>query len=133
MHRIPPKYIRIAGIVAASLLILMLIGGFIAYSKREALLQNAITKLKAKAKKEYNLDVQIGAARFTGLATVAFDGITVVPQKRDTLVTIQKFDVGIKILPLIFGNVKLAELDMNNGHLNFTNINGVKNFDFLFK
>src|SRR6478672_3298836 len=98
MHRINPKYIRIALIVAASLFVILVIGGIIAYSKREALLQSAIAKLKAKAKKEYNLDVQIGSARFTGLATVAFDGITVVPQGRDSLVSIKKFDVGIKIL-----------------------------------
>jgi len=133
MHRIPPKYIRIAGIVAVSLLVILLIGACIVYAKRETLLANAIVKAKAKAKKEYNLDLQIGSAKFTGLATVAFDGITVVPQNRDTLVNIKKLGVGVKILPLIFGNVKLAELNMDNGHLNFTNINGVKNFDFLFK
>ncbi|MEO8885468.1 MAG: transglycosylase domain-containing protein [Mucilaginibacter sp.] len=133
MHRIPLKYIRIAGIVTATLLVIMLIGGAVAYSKREALLQSAIAKIKAKAKTEYNLDVQIGSARFTGLATVAFDGITVVPQNRDSLLSIKKFDVGVKIFPLIFGNVKLAELNMADGHLNLTDINGVKNFDFLFK
>ena len=93
MHRIPTKYIRIAGIVAATVLVLMIIGGAIAYSKREALLTAAIAKAKAKAKKQYNLDVQIGSARFVGLATVAFDGITVVPENRDTLVNIKKFEV----------------------------------------
>ena len=48
MRRIDPKYIRIAGIVAASLLVIMLIGGIILYSKREALLQRAIEKAKTK-------------------------------------------------------------------------------------
>ncbi len=133
MRRIDPKYIRIAGIVAASLLVILLIAGAIVYSKREALLARAIEKAKIKAKKEYNLNVQIGSARFTGLATVSFDGITIIPQDRDSLLTIKKFDVGIKIFPLIFGNIKLSELDMQDGHLNLTDINGVKNFDFLFK
>jgi hypothetical protein len=133
MHRIPPKYIRIAGIVAAVVFVLLIIGGAIAYSKREALLEKAIVKAKSKAKKEYNLDVQIGSAKFIGLATVAFDGITIIPQNRDTLVSIKKFDVGIKILPLIFGNIKLAELNLEDGYLSLTDKKGIKNFDFLFK
>ena len=133
MHRLHPKYIRIAGIIIVSLLILLLIGGFIAYSKREALLQSAISKAKLKAKREYNLDVKIGSAYFTGLATVSLSDITIVPSQRDSLLNIKRFDVSVKLLPLIFGNIKLANVVLDDGHLNLTNIKGVKNFDFLFK
>lgn len=133
MRRIHPKYIRIAGIVAAVLVVIVLIGGYIAYSKREVLLQKAISKAKAKAKSDYNLDVKIGSAQFTGLATVAFSDISVVPYQRDSLFSVKKFNVSVKIFPLIFGNIKLGDVILENGHLNLTSINGVKNFDFLFK
>ena len=133
MHRPFPKYIRIAGIIAISLIILLLIGGYIAYNKREAFLQSAISKAKAKAKKDYNLDVKIGSAHFTGLCTVSFADITVVPEQRDSLLSIKKFEVSIKIMPLLFGNIKLGDVVLDNGHLNLTDIKGVKNFDFLFK
>lgn len=133
MHRPIPKYIRIAGIVAISLIILLLIGGYIAYTKREALLQREIAKAKEKAKKDYNLNINIGSAHFTGLATVSFSDITVVPDQRDSLLSINKFDISIKIIPLLFGNVKLADVVLENGHLNLTDIKGIKNFDFLFK
>ncbi len=133
MRRLNPKYIRIAGIVLASLFVLFLIGGYIAYSKREALLQHAIEKAKAKAKSSYNLDLQIGSAHFTGLSTVAFTDITIVPAQRDTLLNIKQFEVSVKIMPLILGEVKLADVSLENGHLNLTDINHVKNFDFLFK
>ncbi|WP_426669779.1 transglycosylase domain-containing protein [Mucilaginibacter sp. McL0603] len=133
MHRLNPKYIRIAGIVIISLIILFLIGGYIAYTKREALLQKAITRAKEKAKKDYNLNVNIGSARFTGLSTVSLSDITVVPDQRDSLLSIKKFEISIKIIPLIFGNIKLADVVLDNGHLNLTDIKGVKNFDFLFK
>ncbi len=103
MRRLNPKYIRIAGIVLASLFVLFLIGGYIAYSKREALLQHAIEKAKAKAKSSYNLDLQIGSAHFTGLSTVAFTDITIVPAQRDTLLNIKQFEVSVKIMPLILG------------------------------
>jgi len=133
MHRLNPKYIRIAVIVFVSLLIVLLIGGAVAYSKREALLQKVISKAKSKAQRDYNLDVKIGSAHFTGLATVAFTDITVVPFQRDSLLKINAFDVSVKLLPLIFGNVKLADVNLQDGRLNLTSKNGVRNFDFLFK
>src|SRR5437879_55091 len=133
MRRPISKYIRVAGIVAVFLIILLLIGGYIAYNKREAYLQSAISKAKLKAKKDYNLDVKIGSAHFTGLSTVSFSNITVVPDQRDSLLNINRFDVSIKLMPLLFGDIKLANVVFDNGHLNLTDIKGVKNFDFLFK
>jgi hypothetical protein len=133
MRRINPKYIRITGITVLVLVVIMLIGGYVAYSKREVLLQKAIYKAKAKAKKDYNLDVKIGSARFTGLSTVAFSDISVVPYQRDSLLSIKKFIVSVKIFPLIFGNIKLADVVLQDGFLNLTSNKGVKNFDFLFK
>jgi hypothetical protein len=130
---INPKYIRIAAIIFASLFVLFLIGGYIVYSKRESLLQSAIAKAKAKARSAYNLDLRIGSAHFTGLSTVAFTDITVVPDHRDSLLSIKQFQVSVKLFPLIFGNVKLADVELEQGHLNLTDIKHVKNFDFLFK
>ncbi|WP_233138144.1 biosynthetic peptidoglycan transglycosylase [Mucilaginibacter sp. MD40] len=130
---INPKYIRIALITIAVLVVMIAIGGYVAYSKREVLLQKAISKATAKAKRDYNLDVKIGSARFTGMATVAFENISVVPQQRDSLFSVKRFDVSVKVLPLIFGNIKLGDVVLQDGHLNLTSVKGVKNFDFLFK
>src|SRR4051812_10602721 len=117
-----PKYVRIGGIVLASFLVIFLIAGYIAYSKREALLQSAIAKAKAKARRDYNLDLEIGSAHFIGLSTVSFTDITVVPAQRDSLLNIKKFEVGVKLMPLLFGNVKLASVTLRNGHLNLTDV-----------
>src|ERR1700759_1666641 len=103
MHLPDKKYLRIGGIVLLTIFILMTIGGTIAYFKRENLLHNAIDKATAKAKRDYNLDVKIGSAHFTGLSTIAFDHITVVPENRDSLLNINNFEVTIKLWPLIFG------------------------------
>jgi hypothetical protein len=133
MKRLNPKYIRIAAFILIPLLLLFLIGGYIAYSKREALLQKAIVKAKAKAKRDYNLDVKIGSAHFTGMSTVSFADITIVPEQRDSLLNIKNLVVSVKLLPLIIGDIKLADVSLQNGFINLTNIKGVKNFDFLFK
>ncbi|HEY5327671.1 MAG TPA: transglycosylase domain-containing protein [Mucilaginibacter sp.] len=130
---INPKYVRIAGIVLAAIITILVIGGYIAYTKRGALLQHEIAKAKEKAKTDYNLDLEIGSAHFTGLSTVAFTGITIVPGQRDSLLSIKQFEVRVKLLPLLFGQVKLSDVVLENGHLNLTDINHVKNFDFLFR
>ncbi|SDE75925.1 Transglycosylase [Mucilaginibacter pineti] len=133
MKRLNPKYIRIAAFILVPLLIILLIGGYIAYSKREGLLQSAIVKAKAKAKKDYNLDVKIGSARFTGTSTVSFSDITIVPENRDSLLSIKNLSVSVKLLPLIVGEIKLSDVYLQDGFINLTSIKGVKNFDFLFK
>src|SRR5471030_1153517 len=129
MHLPDKKYLRIGGIVLLILFVLILTGGTIAWFKRENILHNAIDKATAKARRDYNLDVKIGSAHFTGLSTIAFDHITIVPENKDSLLNINNFEVSVKLWPLLFGNVKLASVKLDNGWLNLTNVHGVKNFD----
>lgn len=131
--RIPRKYVRIGGIVLLSLLSLLLVAGVIAYNKRELLLEKAIQKAVAKAKNDYNLNVKIEKARFSGLATVDFEGISVVPQNRDSLARIRHLAVKVKVLPLFVGDVKLAEVALNDGHVTLTKKDTIRNYDFLFR
>ncbi|MVN20269.1 biosynthetic peptidoglycan transglycosylase [Mucilaginibacter arboris] len=127
------KYLKIGLIVFVSLLILLLISGLIAYSKRQFLLETAISKAKLKAQSQYNLDVKIGSASFTGLTTVNLKDITIVPFNRDSLLHINHFQVSVKVWPLLIGNVKLSTIIMEDGKLNLTSIKGVRNYEFLFK
>ena len=131
MQRPYLKYFRITGIILLVILVFLGIGGYIAYSKREAFLQKAILKAKITAKTKYNLNLEIGSAHFTGLSTVALDNVTLVPENRDSLLTIKQFEVSIKLLPLILGKVKLENVLLENGHLNLTDVKHIKNFDFL--
>lgn len=133
MQSLKPKYIRIAGIVLVLLFVVILIGGYIAYTKREAILKKELAKAELKAKKDYNLDIKIGSANFIGLSTVAFSNITIVPEERDSLLKIDKIAVTVKLMPLILGEVKLSDVALENGHLNLTDSNKVRNFDFLFR
>src|ERR1700750_2573017 len=108
MHLPDKKYFRIGGIVLLTIFVLIVIAGTIAWFKRENILHNAIDKATAIAKRDYNLDVKIGSAHFTGLSTIAFDHITILPEKKDSLLNINNFEVAVKLWPLLFGNVKLA-------------------------
>ena len=83
--RIPSRYLKIAGIILACLLIFSVIAASIAYSKREAILKTVIDKAVTKAKREYNLNLRISDPRFEGLTAIAFSDVSVVPEHRDSL------------------------------------------------
>ncbi|WP_026897452.1 biosynthetic peptidoglycan transglycosylase [Daejeonella oryzae] len=129
----PEKYYKIGGIILASLLLIILIGGSIAYTKREALLKVAIEKAIRKAKNDYNLNVKIKTARFAGLKTIDFEEISIVPENRDSLAFIKNFKVGIKLFPLILGDIKLAEVSMTDSWISLRKKDSISNYDFLFR
>jgi hypothetical protein len=92
-----------------------------------------VAKAITKAKTDYNLEVKIGSAGFTGLSTVHMTDISVVPQDRDTLTTISDMTIGVKLWPLVVGNVKLAELGLDSGTINIVVKDSLTNLDFFLK
>ena len=130
---IPKKYIKIGAWFLGVFAIMVLGLGAVAYSKREALLQKMIAKAIAKADKDYGLKVKIGFAGFSGLSAVNFKNITVVPKNRDTLSNIKDLTVGVKILPLLFGDVKLSEINLNEGSVTVVLRDSLSNLDFILK
>lgn len=131
--KIPKKYIKIGAWVLGVFLLLFISLGAIAYSKREALLKKMMAKAIAKADHDYGLDVKIEKAGFTGLSAVHFKNISVVPKDRDTLTTIKDITVGVKLFPLLFGNVKLSEINLDKGKLNIVLRDSLTNIDFILK
>jgi len=130
---IPKKYIKISAWVLGVFLLLCSIFGAIAYSKREALLQKMMAKAISKADKDYGLQVKIGEAGFSGLSTVQMKRISVVPKDRDTLTTVDDLTIGVKLWPLVFGNVKLSQLTLNTGTISVVFKDSLSNLDFILK
>ncbi|QDW27306.1 transglycosylase domain-containing protein [Pedobacter sp. KBS0701] len=131
--KIPKKYLKIGAWVLGVFLVVCIAFGAVAYSKREALLKKMVAKAIAKADKDYGLEVKIGNAGFTGLSTVKMTNISVVPKERDTLSNIGELSVGVKLLPLIFGNVKLSEVKLKEGFVSVVLKDSTTNIDFILK
>ncbi|MBC6110204.1 transglycosylase domain-containing protein [Pedobacter fastidiosus] len=131
--KIPKKYLKIGAWILGVFLIVCIALGAVAYSKREALLKKMVAKAIAKADKDYGLEVKIGSAGFTGLSTVKMTAITVVPKDRDTLSNIGELSVGVKLFPLLFGNVKLSEVKLNDGYVSVVLKDSTTNIDFILK
>jgi hypothetical protein len=121
-------------IITLSVLLLLFFGtAGIAFFKRDALLNSIVAKAISKAKNKYNLNVKIGSYEFDGLSAVHFSNISVVPEERDSLASIANVTVGVKLMPLIFGDVKIAKLDLNDALISLVKQDSISNFDFLFK
>ncbi len=138
MRRLPQwlknsKFKKYALITLSVLLLLFFVGAGIAFYKRDALLNSMVAKVISKAKSKYNLNVKIGSYEFDGLSAVHFTNISVVPDDRDSLAKITNVTVGVKLLPLIFGDVKIAKLDLNDALISLVKQDSLSNFDFIFK
>ncbi len=131
--KIPKKYIKICAWIVGVLAILLLAGGAVAYSKREALLHKMVAKAIQKADKDFGLEVKIGEYGFNGLNKVHMNKVSVVPKDRDTLTSISDITVGVKLFPLLFGDVKLSEVILNDGKLNLVLKDTLTNIDFILK
>lgn len=121
-------------IITLSVLVVVLLSAFVvAYQKRDALLKSAVEKGISKAKSKYNLNVKIADYGFNGLSSVFFNDITVVPEQRDSLAKIDELKVSVKLFPLIFGDIKIAELALHNAQVSLIKKDTLSNYDFLFK
>src|SRR5690606_6250580 len=98
--------------------LLVLLGAVLAYalSNRKDLFRQRLAALLA-SQQEKRLNIHIDKSGFAGLRTVFFEGISVVPENRDTLLKLDECFVQVKILPLLFGNVELHELSLRDGLL----------------
>lgn len=131
--RIPDRYKKIGKWLLGIFLLLFIVGTSYAFMKREALLKTAIEKAKAKAKDDYNLDVAINQYGFSGISTVKLKGMSVVPVERDSLFKAEELSVKVKLFPLILGDIKLSEVNLQNALFSAVFKDSLSNLDFILK
>lgn len=136
MQKLPTlttKQKRIALLSCGSLLLLLLIGLGVGLSVRGKMLDRAMVKVERTLLEKYQVNFRVRDYRFTGLATVTFDDIQVIPKDRDTLAQIKTMAVSVRLWPLLFGDVKIGNLALNDSYVTLVKRDSVSNYDFLFK
>jgi hypothetical protein len=109
---------------------LLIFGAFFIW--RDKLLLYGLEKIEAKAKKRYNVNLNIESATFEGFKSISISTITLVPQNEDTLLKVDKVYTDINILPLFKGQISFKELAVYNALCTPTSQNGRTNYSFLF-
>src|SRR5690606_12545576 len=92
-------------IFAPAIPLLFRAGLIFALSKRDGMLRDAVARVQQKLKNDYQTDFKVDNYRFSGLKSVAFENVSLVPQNRDTLARIGQLEVSVRIFPLLFGEV----------------------------
>ena len=115
------------------ILIVILLGIIAVFVFRNSILETAISKAQGKLKRDYNCELIIKKAKFNGLSNLEFQEISLVPKGADTLVTIQKLTTSVNLWKIVFGNLQLGKLEINNGFIQLVKNKNGKNFDAFLK
>src|SRR5690606_39362234 len=105
----------------------------IGLSVRGRMLADAMAKVERILPERYGIDFKVKNYRFTGLTTVTFDHIEVLPKEREKLADIEKMSVSVRLWALLFGDVKIGNLGLKNAKVSLVKQDSISNYDFLFR
>jgi len=133
IKNINPKHLKVSLIVVGALLLLSALTIVVVYNKREAFLKEALLKAKKKAFTDYDLEMSVQKAYFSGFSKVTFENFKIKPNGKEQLLGIAFLDVDLKWWPLLSGDVKVFALNMHDATLTFVKKDSLSNYDFLFR
>src|SRR5690606_32483658 len=93
LSKITRKQLIIAGIILGVVLIAGIIAFMAIYNKRENLLASAIARMQSRLERDYQIDLAIDTAYFSGLSTVTFENISLTPQGHERLMEVKDMSV----------------------------------------
>jgi len=133
LAKITKRQLVIGGIVLGVFLVGAVVAFTVAYHKREALLATTVKRMQTKLADDYQIDLDIGKAYFSGLTTVTLEEVSITPQDRDQLAGIADVSVSVRLFPLITGDVKFGRLRAHNARIQLIKKDSISNYDFLFR
>ncbi|MEC3880819.1 transglycosylase domain-containing protein [Parapedobacter sp. 10938] len=133
LNRITRRQLIVGGAIIGTLVVAGIVAGAIAYHKREALLAATLARIQSKLANEYQIDLEVGNAHFSGLTTVTFEQVALTPRGRDQLAGVEELSVGIKLFPLLTGDVRFGRLRGRNAKVQLIKKDSISNYDFLFR
>ncbi|MGK6352038.1 transglycosylase domain-containing protein [Parapedobacter sp. DT-150] len=131
--KITKKQLIIGGAIVGALLVIGAIAFAVAYHKRESLLASTIARIQSKMADDYQIDLSIGKAYFSGLTTVTMENVKATPRGRDQLAGVDNISISVRLLPLITGDVKFGRLRAHDAFIQLVKKDSISNYDFVFK
>lgn len=119
------KAVIIVAIVAASLLITFFIF-------RNPILHSVLEKKCTSFRNKYKAELTIKHSCFSGFTGILLEGISLVPDRNDTLLNCGKVYVHLKLFPLLFGSVSINDVSLENTSITIKREDGKDNYSFLF-
>ena len=102
------------------------------YLSRNMLLQSITNKRTTHIEQTYGLQIHYQNLQMKGCSEVTLQGLSIVPNQRDTLLTLQSVNVRLNFWKLLKGNIEVRNVHMNGLAIAFIKRDSAANYDFLF-
>jgi len=101
------------------------------FTFRNIVLHNVIENKIAAFNKKYPAKLIVDNSCFTGLTGIELSGVRIIPDDKDTLLDVSDVYARLKLLPLIFGNIKIGNFEISGTNVNIEKHDSTDNFSFL--
>ena len=119
-------------IIILSAIGILLTGLICLFAFRNVILCHIVDKRTTRAEQTYGLQIHYQELRMKGCNEVALQGLYIVPNQRDTLLTLQSVNVKLSFWELLKGEIEVRNVLMNGLAINFIKYDSIANYDFLF-
>ena len=119
-----------SAIVLTFILVTMVLGYFLF---RNMVLQSLLTKISGRLNSDYQMNLNVKEAGFTGLTTVVMTGVTLIPIDGDTLLHLDSLRAEPSFSSLISGDIRIKSLYSENAELSIRCHDGTCNYSNFLK
>ncbi|MBD3592097.1 biosynthetic peptidoglycan transglycosylase [Bacteroides sp. GM023] len=102
------------------------------YGFRNVILRNIVNKRTARIEQTHGLRLHYQQLQMKGCNEIALQGLSAVPEQRDTLLKLQSVNVKLNFWKLLKGNIEVRNVRMDGLAINFIKRDTIANYDFLF-
>lgn len=102
------------------------------YLCRGLLLQHFAHKRIDRLEQRFGLEIKYQDLRLDGLNTISLQNLAIIPQERDTLLTLQTLKVRFSLWKLLGGQPDIRNVHLDQLNVRFIKQDSIANYDFLF-
>ena len=111
---------------------ILLTGLICLFISRNIILCHIVDKRTTRIEQAYGLLIHYQKLQMEGCNKVVLQGLSIIPNQRDTLLTLQSVNVKLSFWKLLKGEVEVRNVHMNGLAINFIKYDSLANYDFLF-
>ena len=111
---------------------ILLTGLICLFISRNIILCHIVDKRTTRIEQTYGLQIHYQKLQMEGCNEVVLQGLSIIPNRRDTLLTLQSVNVKLSFWKLLKGEVEVRNVHMDGLAINFIKYDSLANYDFLF-
>lgn len=103
------------------------------YSGRSVLLRSIVNRHTSRIEQTHGLCIHYDKLEMNGLNEIYLQGLSVIPEQRDTLFTLASTRIKLNFWKLLTKKIEVSYIAAEDIRLTFTKQDSIANYDFLFK